>query len=132
MAEHAATRIETKDVREAFAALIRERISPERIVKAISDGLDAMETQFFAEKGVVKDQRDVIAWNERRQYAQLAAEYGGYHIAKKASEGEGSGRVILILPEGPATIPPAPERTVQIPNGPILILPNQQKEGRNV
>ena len=83
-------------------------------------------------KGEVTHQRDVIAWGERRQYAQLAAEYGGCHIAKKAGDGEGSGRVILILPDGPAAMPPAPERTVRIPNGPILILPDQQKEGCDV
>src|SRR5579862_1279092 len=54
MASHATDKIETADVQRAFAALIRERIPPERITKAISEGLDAMETKFFSSEGEVK------------------------------------------------------------------------------
>ena len=127
MADHPG-KIETKDVRHAFAALMREAVPPERIAKAISEGLDAMETKFFSSEGSVTDSRDVIAWSERRAYAELAAEYGQYHVPEKG-DGERGGGVILILPDGPK---PAPiiEARVSAPNdpGPMLILPDAPGE----
>jgi hypothetical protein len=96
MADHPG-KIETKDVRHAFAALMRETVPPERIAKAISEGLDAMETKFFSSEGEVKDSRDVIAWSERRQYAELAASWGGYHVPDKGDREQGGG-VLIILP----------------------------------
>jgi hypothetical protein len=98
MAKHAADKIETRDVREAFARLVREMVPPELIAKTIADGMAATETKFFAHEGVVQDSREVVAWSERRQYAELAAEYGGYHVPRKNDEGQGGGGVILILP----------------------------------
>ena len=82
MADHPA-KIETKDVRQAFASLIRETIPPERIAKAISEGFGAMETKFFSSEGSVTDSRDIIAWSERRAYAEMAATYGGYFVPEK-------------------------------------------------
>ena len=76
MADHASSKIETQDVRKAFAALIQATIPPERIVKGISEGIDAMETKFFQHEGRVGEKCDVIAWGERRQYLQMAVEYG--------------------------------------------------------
>ena len=70
--------IETPDIKEAFAKLIRRRIPAHKISQRIAEGLDATDTKFFADKGVVVDQREVIDWAQRRNYAQLAAEYGGY------------------------------------------------------
>lgn len=129
MADHATDKIETRDVREAFAALIRETVPPERIAKAISEGLDAMETKFFSSEGEVKDSRDVIAWTERRQYAELAAEYGGYHAPDKGDR-EQAGGVILILPDSPRPAPVIEAKVVDAPtegNGPMLILPDAPK-----
>jgi len=137
MANHAATKIETRDVRAAFAALIRETVPPERIARAIADGLDAMETKFFAEKGVVKDQRDVISWTERRQYAELAAKFGGYYAPDKR-EVEQPGGVILIIPDGPRTAATLAKPTVEGTvidktenGGPILVLPKGPGEDAN-
>ena len=48
-------------------------------------------------EGIVQDKREVPAWSERRQYAELAAEYGGYHQPMKGDE-RGGGGIILILP----------------------------------
>lgn len=78
-----AAQIETPDVRAAFAELVRERIPARKIVERINAGLDAKETKFFQSEGIVTDQRDVIAWSERRQYAELAAEFGGYFVPPK-------------------------------------------------
>ena len=111
MAEHAADKIETKDVREAFARLVREMVPPELIAKTIADGMAASETKFFSHEGVVQDSRDVPAWSERRQYAELAAEYGGYHVSSKNDQGSSGAGVILILPGGqPQPVPD--DRTV--------------------
>ena len=98
MAEHAADKIETKDVRDAFARLVREMVPPELIAKTIADGIAATETKFFSHEGVVQDQRQVPAWSERRQYVELAAEYGGYHAPAKDDQGKSAAGVILILP----------------------------------
>ena len=78
-----ANNIETPDVRAAFAEIMRKRISPDKIARRIDEGLDAMETKFFQSEGVVTDSKEVIAWSERRQYAALAAELGGYFVQPK-------------------------------------------------
>jgi len=72
--------IETPEVRAAFAAVIRKQIPPEKIARRIKEGLDAKETQFFQRGGIVTDSREAVSWAERRQYAALAAEFGGYHV----------------------------------------------------
>jgi hypothetical protein len=100
MAEHAADKIETKDVKQVFARVIRAIIPPEFIAKAIAEGMQATETKFFAHEGVVQDEREVPNWPERRQYLELAAEYGGYHTGGEDGQGQRSG-VILILPGQP-------------------------------
>lgn len=84
MARSATGNIETPDVRAAFAKLIQERIPGRKIVDRIAEGLDAEETKFFQHEGVVTEQRNVVAWSERRQYAELAAEFGGYFLPVKA------------------------------------------------
>ena len=114
MAEHAADKIETKDVREAFARLIRAMVPPELIAKTIADGMVANETKFFSHEGVVQGSRDVPAWSERRQYAELAAEYGGYHVPKKNDHGPNGAGVILILPGGQLQPTPADHTVVDV------------------
>ena len=47
------------------------------LLKKLNEGLDAKDTKFFQEKGVVKDTRDVVAWGERRQYLGMALELRG-------------------------------------------------------
>lgn len=99
----AKTHIETPEVRAAFAELVREQIPAKKIVMRIHEGLDAMETKFFQEKGVVRDQRDVIAWNERRQYATLAAEFGGYHVPPKQESQDNGAKVLIQFIRDPQT-----------------------------
>jgi hypothetical protein len=128
MADHPA-KIETRDVREAFAALIRETVPPERIAKVLEEGLGALETRFFSHEGVVQDTRDVVAWSERRAYAALVSEYGGYHAPDKGDREQGGG-VILILPDSPRPAPVIQAKVVEVPNeasGPMLILPDAPK-----
>jgi hypothetical protein len=130
MANHAADKIETPDVREVFAQLVREMIPPEQIAKTIADGMAATETKFFSHEGVVQDEREVPAWSERRQYAELAAEYGGYHKPAKGDQGQVGGGVILILPSQPQLAPIVGTAIDATPvvNRPILSLPEEEEE----
>ena len=130
MANHAADKIETPDVREVFARLVREMIPPEQIAKTIADGMAATETKFFSYDGVVQDEREVPAWSERRQYAELAAEYGGYHKPAKGDHGQVGGGVILILPSQPQSAPIVRTVIDATPAGsrPILGLPEEEEE----
>jgi len=125
MANHATDKIETRDVREAFTRLVREMVPAEQIAKTIAEGMAATETKFFAHEGIVQDHREVPAWSERRQYAELAAAYGGYQTRDK--EERSGGGVILLFGD-----PPKPElenRTVVEPpadgKAPILLLPDR-------
>ena len=134
MADHAAQKIETPDVKEAFAALIRSTISADEVAQTLRAGLQATESKFFAEKGVVQDHRDVIAWGERRLYAELIAEYGEYHVPGKGDQNHGGG-VILILPDRVRPAPAIDGKTVEgtrsDDSNTILILPITRGEQTN-
>jgi len=52
-------KIETTDVRDAFAALMRQAVPPERLAKTIAEGMGATETKFFSHEGVGQDSREV-------------------------------------------------------------------------
>lgn len=61
-----------------FRRELREKITPATLVSYLRAGLDAMETKFFSKDGEVVEQVDVIAWSERRQYAELVAKMMGF------------------------------------------------------
>ena len=76
----------------------------------------------------------MIAWSERRLYAELVAEYGEYHVPEKGDQ-KHSGGVILILPD---TSKPAPVIEAKAIKGalaedssPMLILPSALREETN-
>jgi hypothetical protein len=130
MANHP-DKVETQNVREAFAALIRETVPPERIAQVIMEGMGANDTKFFAHEGRVQDSREVIAWSERRQYAELAAEYGGYYMQEK-NDGKPGGGVILILPDSPKVAAVSGATLVAAQpseSGPTLLLPSDPGPG---
>lgn len=85
--------IESSEVKRAFQELIRKKISADKIADRVAEGLDAKETIFFQKDGIVCDSREVVAWGERRAYAQLAAQYGGYFTPQV----EMTGAVVHIL-----------------------------------
>ena len=97
VAESAKSHIETEDVRKAFSALLRKNIPAEKIIQRIAEGIDAMETKFFQKDGCVVETRDVVAFGERRAYAELAAEYGEYFQSKKPLEAEIGGSLKIIV-----------------------------------
>lgn len=84
MADNAKQKIERRPeiqaVLSAFATKLRKKIPAAKVIQRIAEGLDAKETKFFQKDGRVISKRDVVAWGERRAYAQLAAEFGAYHV----------------------------------------------------
>lgn len=78
--------IERGRVREVFAELIRANVPPELIVQRIREGLDAVEIKLFQHEGRVLDSKPLVNWSERRQYAELAARYGGYYVDRQEIE----------------------------------------------
>lgn len=83
-AQHPSDLLDTIAMREAMSRLLA---SPEKIAQRINEGLDAVETKFFQFEGIVTDHRDVVAWSERRMYADLAAELKGMKRSQKVEGG---------------------------------------------
>ena len=77
------------NVRQSFQNLIRKHVSESNIAQRIAEGLDAEETKFFQKDGKVVSSRNLVNWTERREYAKLAAEYGGYFVPKQQIESSG-------------------------------------------
>lgn len=90
-ADHPGEFMDTASMREAMSRLLA---SPEKIAQRINEGLDAMETVFAKFEGKITDQIDVIAWSERRMYADLAAELKGMKPSQKI---EHSGQTKMII-----------------------------------
>src|SRR5260370_42062491 len=65
---------------------MRKAISPGRLARVVKEGLDAHETQFFSKDGLVIDSRDVVAWGERRKYAELGAQFANYWSPRQEIE----------------------------------------------
>lgn len=65
-----------QDVAHCLKLLIRNRCPPERLARVVEEGLSATKSEFFTHQGVVTDQRDTVAWAERRAYVELAAKLG--------------------------------------------------------
>lgn len=56
---------------------IRKTIPKDLIAKRLQEGLGAESTRFFAYKGEVLDERNVIDYTERREYAKLISQITG-------------------------------------------------------
>lgn len=85
-ARNVADAIETPDVKALFQRLIQQRIPMEKIAARLEEGMDATEVKVFATKEGIVMSDPLIAWTERRKYAELAAQYGGYHQAVKPAD----------------------------------------------
>ena len=91
-------------VRDTFRQALHHRISVGKLSDTVAAGLDAEETQFFAHEGKVMDERNVIAWGERRRYAELASRLMGVDPPREASDGVSSkALVVQVLTDGSAT-----------------------------
>ncbi len=80
VARHAHRILEGTNVSTEFQELLCYWVDPDKIGQRIAEGLDAMETIFFRHRGAVTDSVNVIAWSERRAYAEMAAKYAGYYV----------------------------------------------------
>src|ERR1700731_1760720 len=83
MAYHASQKIETPDVKAAFQQLLLRKIPLSKAVRRIREGMDAVNTQFFAKDGIVTDHRDTINHTERRKYTSLYTQMAGAWTPKE-------------------------------------------------
>ena len=94
--------------REAFREALHRRISIGKLSDTISAGLEANETKLFQKDGVVTDERDLIAWSERREYAKLAANLMSFEPPKEITGADGGpiliGERLTIIREQLATL----------------------------
>lgn len=84
MAENAAAKIESKDVRRAFQELARKAVPAQKIVQRLREGLDATWVHQDGKRGEVEEPY----YRERREYLVLAAKLGGYYTEKREIEAE--------------------------------------------
>ncbi len=75
--------LEGANVRQEFQTLLRRHVDPDKIGRRIAEGLDACETGLFQHDGMITDQLDLVNWDARRDYIEIAAKYTGYHIDKQ-------------------------------------------------
>ena len=74
-AKDAGNIIARPNVRAEFERLLEKYAPLEKVAKRVSEGLDAKETKFFQSEGKVTATRTVIAWGERRRYAELVGRF---------------------------------------------------------
>lgn len=80
-----------------FRLELRKQIPPVTLVSYLRAGLDALDIKFFQHEGEVTDQVDLIAWSERRQYAELIAKLSGLLSNKVELSGPDGGPVPMAM-----------------------------------
>lgn len=93
-----------------FQDLVRRHIPAELVIMRIAEGLSAMETKLATCEGKITDQRELIAWGERRMWAELASKLGGYYqpseridfVKKEDAEAQRAQMIARLLGTGPA------------------------------
>jgi hypothetical protein len=83
------------NARAEFQDELSKAVPIARLVARIAKGLDAKETKLASFEGSFEDSRDMIAWGERRHYAELAAKLLGFLVSKVELTGEGGGPIEL-------------------------------------
>jgi len=87
--------------REVFRRTLEHYAPLNKVTKRIAEGLDAEETKFFQKDGIVQDERNVVAWSERRESAALATRLLGFMPEKTEVSGlDGSELVVRIIAVG--------------------------------
>jgi hypothetical protein len=84
MAENAAAKIESKEVRRAFQDLARKAVPAEKIVQRLREGLDATWVHQDGKRGEVEEPY----FRERREYLGLGTKLGGYYTEKREIEAD--------------------------------------------
>lgn len=78
-----AQRILTKARIPLGMSLLAHGVTEAKISQRLGEGLDAMETKFFAHEGEVTDERDVVNHGERRKHLVMALEVLGHGKASR-------------------------------------------------
>jgi len=128
--------VENPSVKAALARLMRQAVPLHVLVKRIAEGVSAEETKFFQKEGIVTDQRNVIAWSERREYLKLATEYGQYIETKADQDAQSKVSVGFTLYNGITTpknrgeAPAADEAPPKIDSEGFPVDQSQRQTGR--
>jgi hypothetical protein len=84
MADNAKQKIDDKPAVQTLFKEVLEAagISDELLAKIALEGLDAVETKFASKDGVFMDERNTIAYSERREMLELIAKLKGHLLEK--------------------------------------------------
>lgn len=95
-----------------------KRLKARALVRKLAEGLDAKETKFFSDKGIVTDKRDFIDYQTRHKYLETALRLRG-DLSNKPPESEDfSAKIInqiflsLQAAEAKGIIPPSPKTPI--------------------
>ena len=91
-ASSAKAHIETPDVREEFAEIMRRKCPAEKIALRVAEGLNARTVITGADGQIISSE---VLWGERRHYAKLAAEFGGYYVPPKQESSDNGTKVLI-------------------------------------
>ena len=86
-------------------ALTKVGVTPDKLARALADGIDAEETRFFQHEGVVMDSRVVKNWGARHAYLETALNLVG--AGKRSEESRSSPNVFVfrsLLGEKPVDV----------------------------
>jgi hypothetical protein len=71
------TRLETRDVKEAFRQMMAQAIPAEKIVERVKEGLSSTKVIYGTNLGRIVDTKEIPDYSERRKYAMDAAQFSG-------------------------------------------------------
>jgi hypothetical protein len=67
---------------DEFRDLLGRSIPDDVLIQRISEGLDAKESKIAQYEGKFTDTKNLVAWGERRRYAELIAKLRGYLVER--------------------------------------------------
>lgn len=88
MAHNATAKI-MPGVRKELQDALARRVPLKKLVDRIAEGLDARETKYAQKDGEFTDEIEVVAWEARGRYAELAAKIMGYLVVQVEMGGLG-------------------------------------------
>jgi hypothetical protein len=92
MADNAGQKI-LPAARAEFEKALARKIPIAHLVQRIAEGLNAQETKLAQFEGSYTDARHLVAWGERRRYAELTAKLLGYLVERVELTGDDGGPV---------------------------------------
>lgn len=96
-AHNATVKVENGCREKLLAAMKRARINDRYLIGKLKEGLNAKQTQLFAHKGIIRDKRQLIDYNARRAYLEIAHKLRGDFVEKIEHTGDIS--IQLVSPE---------------------------------